>query len=82
MEQNNKLCDAVRYYRKAMQLVPDIDVKVMKKSRLRESSKQNKETESKWLRAMLSLNCPNFIVFLVIINVQLYLQKPTVTLRN
>lgn len=36
LERNNNYYEAIRYYRKALQLVPDIDVQVFKKTKQKE----------------------------------------------
>ena len=47
LEQSNNHCEAIRFYRKAMQLVPDIDTRVFKKSKMKELSTKYSDTEGR-----------------------------------
>lgn len=45
LERNNNYYDAIRYYRKAFQLVPDIETKVLKNSGFKDGNKFNEDNK-------------------------------------
>ncbi|XKL62284.1 hypothetical protein PGB90_002117 [Kerria lacca] len=57
LEYSNNYYDAMKYYRKALRLVPDIDKKIFKKSQFKESTHNNNDQENFSGETNIYLNC-------------------------
>lgn len=77
LERNNNYYDAIRYYRRALQLVPDIETKVLKNSNFKDGNKYNED--DKGSIALINLCSKNGARTVIILY---YFRKPLQSIRK